>query len=401
MKFRWAAGALVSAAALAAGLALWPRQESSPLTDHVPENALLYAEFGSLAEAEALAAVLPPEWSDPILSRLAESREHLTGKVAIYLDGEAEWVALARVKGDVSVIAQSPDALERHRSRKGSLSQNPRFQGTPIHIDFEALRLPGRLGDFSTAGLEVVPGPPLTLRGRLSYRRDRFRICLEHYVHAPPPAAPSGTAPVRASFPEYLPRIWEEILDALAPEDLERVEHEARAVSRDLLEGKSLPQFLARLGPSCGFTADGALLGWIELPDAETREILEAILERVARDVSARTNPPLFTVTREGDVRRVSLRDGGGFSYTIEGNLFLFTNGTSFPELPPRAPSTDHVTLELETTPAFEALRALRPVPQERLSEWEGRLGWIKSLSLRGRFTGEGLEVELRARRRK
>ena len=122
------AGGVLAAAAAVALFRPRPR-EQFPLLERVPSDAVFYAGFPDYRELEAM----PTPWSGEIRRRLDSARPHLAGGLAIYLDRERQWVALARLtrssallagselEDGAAVVAQTPEALARHRTRRGSL----------------------------------------------------------------------------------------------------------------------------------------------------------------------------------------------------------------------------------------------------------------------------------------
>ena len=218
---RWT---LIVAAALVAAVlvlvALPEPEEEFPLIDHIPADAIAYAGFEDYRQLENL----PETLVGTIRDSIRQSESYLAGPVAVYIDREREWVFLARLTrtarifsgGDVvdgvAVVTQTPEGIERHRERSGHLITREVFQTlkSSLFVDLEALRLPGRLRDFSAAGFEFDPGPPLVLRGRALYRNGIFRLYVEHYLHAPPIASPSSDADLAATFIEHFPRLWDQ-----------------------------------------------------------------------------------------------------------------------------------------------------------------------------------------------
>ena len=259
-RARWVLLAGVLLAAGAAAVVLRPRPlERFPLAELVPAKARFYAGFPDFRELEEL----PGPWAAEIRAKLEPARPHLAGGLAIYGDAAGEWVLLARltrgsallagaaVEDGAAVVAQSPEALARHRTREGSLAELPEFRrlGSRFFVNLEPLKLRGRLHDFAAVGFDRVPGADLVLRGRALYRGSLFRTYLEQYVQAPRHGAPAGPAPAGAVLTEYFPRVWEEIVhDVLDLVDAEKAEREAQLLSRDFLEGRSFREFLP---PSC------------------------------------------------------------------------------------------------------------------------------------------------------
>lgn len=435
MKRPWIAAAVFLALALAAAAA-WlmtaPREEL-PLAGLVPEDALLYAGFRSVAEAEALAGAVPREWTEPFLAKLAEQRSNV-GAVAVYLDREGEWVALARLTraaaafsdaaGGVAVSAQSEAALRRHRERKGAIAANTDFRAlrAPLFVNLEALGLPGRLGDFSGAGFEIEPGPPLVLRGRAAYRAGLLRTYLRHYVHAPPADRAGGNAPVRLAFVESAARGWQDVLRGLGEEDGAIARREEEAIRREVLGGEEPARFLGRLGPSCGLAAtpvDGSIptvTAWLDLPDPATRAPLAAILPKAGYDIlwsrKQRGLDAPYGLWRDEETWRVKIlrpwaeRHGGALSpaWAVRGDRLVVSSRASELSSPGPVPSDAHVTASIEVAPALAMARALAPLLDDltgedwrgRIEGWSRRLEWLKSIDLEGRFTGQGLRLEIR-----
>jgi hypothetical protein len=411
---------LVGAAILLGGgaMALFRPQAEDSLAAQVPSDAVLYADLRGL---DALAAFVSLPELDDARRKLEEARPHLAGPVAVYLDRELEWVFLARltrtsaalsggeVENGAALFAQTPGALARHRARTTPLSRVPAFRElrTSLFLNLESLALGGRWADFSAVGFE--PGPDGVVRGRALYRGEVFRTYLERYVQAPL-AAGTPTGPVGATFVEPLPRVWNEVLSALAPRDRELAEREASLLSRDFLEGRGIRDFLARLGPA-GVTArpgpDGfpALAFWLDLPGADERSRLERLLPRLAHDVAKyrrdRGLVPPFEVAPEGDRWRVrvpeeaELKKGEAFApvYAFRGDRWMLASCAAALDLAPAGAGTGHhVALTVDLEAAFAMLRA-RKVD---VASWEKRLARLSRVDATGRYTGSGLEFEAR-----
>jgi len=396
MKRRWIG--VAAAAAVAAGIAAWalllrPRPpEEFPLAELVPDDALFYAGFPDLASLERAAARLPREWVDPLRSALEGSRPHLAGGAAVYFDRGGEWIFLARLKrlsalaggaerdGDAAVVAQSPAALARHRGRARPLAGHPEFRalGSRLFVNLEAFRLKGRLRDFTAAGLALEDaGPEIVLRGRAAYRGAFYRYSLEHYVHAPRAGGLPSGAPAGAALVEHLPRLYDDLVRDLPAADRERVEREAAAISRDLLDGRGVRDFLGRLGPSCGLAAVPtphgfpALAGWIDLPNAAARDKLGQMLLKAAQDAESyardRAQEPLFQLSAEGAAWRIRIpgpaaaRLGEAFTpaYAFRENRLVFSTCASALAPPAPAPGGSHLALVVEVAPALDLARSL------------------------------------------
>lgn len=384
-------GVGILAVAGAAGWLLRPRPvETFPLADLVPADAVLYAGFPDYREIDAFQT----PWSEEIRKRLEPARAHLSGGLAVYLDRSFQWVALARltrasaalagaeIQDGAAVVAQTPEALARHKAREGALSELPEFRAlrSRYFFNLEILKPRGRLRDFSALGFEVRPGPPFLIKGRALYRGGLFRTYLEQYVHAPRRGGPEGSGPFQAAFTENFPRIWDEVthefLDAI---DCEKAEREAHILSRDFLEGKSFREFLGRIGPSCGMAlvptshSKPALVVWIDLPDDATRDLARKMVHKAIGDSTRirrdRGLPPVFEVVQEGMISRVkfaqasALRLGEAFTpaYTFEKNRFVFSTCASALSAPAVAEGESHASLTLEIGPLLEAFRQLAP----------------------------------------
>ena len=135
-RARWAilAGGILVAAAIAAVVVLRPRPvEPFPLAELVPADAVFYAGFPRYQELEEL----PGAKAEEIRRKLEPARPHLAGGLAIYVDRSGEWVLLARltrgstllagaaVEDGAAVVAQTPEALARHKARQASLADLP------------------------------------------------------------------------------------------------------------------------------------------------------------------------------------------------------------------------------------------------------------------------------------
>jgi hypothetical protein len=408
---------LLALAALAGGgaMALFrPRPDDAfPLARLVPADAVLYAGFDDVRRLESL--LERSDGADGLRRRLEAARPHLAGPAAVYLDRDLHWVFLGRLgpaaaalagverEGDVAVSAETKEALERHRRRAGSILDVPAFGElrTPVFLNLDRLGLGGRLADFSAAGFEIAPGEPAVLRGRLAYRPEVFRAYLEHYVHAPRTAGlPEG--PVGISFVEPLSRVWDEALAALSPAERERAEREAALLSRDFLDGRPLRDFLGRLGPSGLLTVlPGEKPGFalsLELPDPEAAAKLPAMLPRVAQDMArnrqGRGLPVPFEIAPEEDFWRVRIRDGKlAPVYAFRDGRWNLAGSPALLAPRPIPSGEHHVAAAVE--PEL-ALRALEEWGIKVSPAWRERLAGIGRIALTGRYTGQGLDVELR-----
>lgn len=385
-------GAGVLVVALAAAWLFRPRPvESFPLAELVPADAVLYAGFPDYREIETLKT----PWSEEIRKRLDPARPHLSGAMAVYLDKSFQWVALARltrasaalagaeVIDGAAIVAETPEALARHKAREGSLAELAEFKtlGMRMFFNLELLKPRGRLRDFSALGFELASADPIVLRGRALYKGGLFRTYLEQYVHAPRHGGPEGSGPLQAVLTEHFPRVWEEVThDLLDTIDCEKAEREAQILSRDFLEGKSFREFLSRLGPTWGFSlvptphSKPALVVWIDLPDEGTRDLAAKMVHRAMGDaIKVRRDrglAPSFEMSAEGKVWRVkptgaaALRLGESFTpaYTFEKNRFVFSTCESALSTPAAAaPGETHGAVTVEVGPFFDALRTMAP----------------------------------------
>jgi len=385
--------AAAAATAAAAGIAalLVPRPpEEFPLAGIVPDDAVFYAGFPDLASLERAAAVLPRAWTDPLRSRLEANRPHLSGGTAVYIDREFEWVFLARLRGTAAlaagvpvedgaaVIARSPGALARHRARARPLAGHPEFRAlrSRLFLNLEALHLPGRLGDFTAVGFEWIAGPPIRLSGRASYRSDLYRLYLEHYVHAPAGNGPPHGNP-GATLVEHFPRLWDDLARELPPADRERLDRETAAISRDLLEGRAVRDFMGTLGPSCGLAVVPtphdypAVQGWIDLPDAAARDTLQRMILKAARDAENyardRAQEPAFGISVEDSLWRLrfpgptALRLGEAFKPALAfgENRVTFTTCADGHAARDPVPGSSQVALQVSLDDAFALARAV------------------------------------------
>jgi len=390
-RTRWAVLAGILLAAGATAVVLRPRPvERFPLAELVPSNARFYAGFPDYRELEQLPGPLAVE----LRTKLEPSRPHLAGGLAVYGDAAGEWVLLARltrgsallagtaVEDGAAVVAQSPEALARHRAREGSLAELPEFQrlGSRFFLNLEPLKLRGRLHDFAAVGFDRVPAADLTLHGRALYRGNLFRTYLEQYVHAPLHGSPAAPTAAGAVLTEFFPRVWEEIThDVLDFVDAEKAEREAQLLSRDFLEGRSFRGFLSRLGPAWGFSivptpfGKPALLAWIDLPEDGTRDLAAKIVHRAIADATKLRRDkglaPLFEVVADGPIWRVkaagskAIRYGEAYApaYKFEKNRFVFSTCASVMDVPPTPAGDAHLGAVVDVRGLLDAARALAP----------------------------------------
>src|SRR5438045_2664929 len=129
-----AGGILVAAAGV---IVFRPRPaERFPLSELVPADAVFYAGFPHYKELDEF----PGARAEEIRKKLEPARPHLSGGLAFYVDRSGEWVLLARltrgsallagaaVENGAAVVAQTPEALARHKAREGSLADLPEFK---------------------------------------------------------------------------------------------------------------------------------------------------------------------------------------------------------------------------------------------------------------------------------
>jgi hypothetical protein len=461
----WVLLALLAAACGALFVARPRPLEPFPLAERVPADVLLYAGFQKPEQLESLGT----PWSEELRKRLEPARTQLTGAIAVYIDREGEWVALLRlttaasllsgaeVDGDAAVFAQSPATLARHKARQGSLADQAEFQslGSRVFVNLEPLKLPGRLGDYSALGVDVMGVSPLHLRGRALYKPGVFRTYLEQYVQAPRHGGVEGVVPLQAALTESFPRVWDEILQGLPKADADKADRESQVLSRDYLDGRPFREFLGRLGPgwsvSIAPTSYGkpALTVSIDLPDEGTRETASKMVQRAIADgVRIRRDKgltPLVEVEADGPVYKVkvansrALRYGESFSpaFTFGKSRFVFSTCAALLDAPPPTPGDVHASVAVDVPTLLQAVRALatlqadekcrsglkpglspaeearaleelsKTLPwQEELTRvnasieaWADRLSWLERASASGRFTSEGLDFEVEARR--
>jgi hypothetical protein len=396
MRRRWwiPLGAAAALSAVAAFVFRPRAPEAFPLAELVPADAVFYAGFRDLARLEALLPLLPADPARRLREGLDSARPHLSGGAAVYLDREGQWVFLARltrasalvaggeVENGAAVVAQTPEALARHKARKGALAGEEAFRRlrSSGFLNVRALRLPGRFRDFEAAGFEVESVDPLVVRGKAAYRGSVLRLFLEQYVQAPGQGPPPGDSPAAAAFTEHFPRLWEEFVADLSPMNRERAEREAATLSQAFLRGRGLKEFFKRVGPSCGLqavpTPHGfpALVLWIELAGEETRDLLGKMLHRAAQDAKnyarEKGEAPFVELSAEGAVWRVrfpgqaALRLGEAFTpaYTFEKNRIVLSTCASALQAPPPSPGPAHASLSVDVARARELLLQLAPL---------------------------------------
>jgi len=394
VKRRWwiASGAAAGLAVLLA-VFLRPRPpEEFPLADLVPSDAVFYAGFPDRTRLEALLPLLPAEEAKRVRDGLDSAGPHLAGGVAVYVDLEGRWVFLARltrasalvaggeVENGAAVVAQSPEALARHKARKGALADEEAFRRlrSRCFLNVRALRPRwSRLRDFEAVGFDIQSADPLVLRGRILYRGGVFRLFLEQYVQAPGQGPPQGEGPAAAALTEYFPRLWDEFVADLSPLNRERAEREAQVLSGAFLNGRGMKEFLKRVGPSWGFSVVStphdfpALVVWIELADEAARDTLGKMLHRAAQDADKyareKGEAPWLELGAEGGIWRVrfqgqaALRRGEALSpaYTFEKNRIVLSTCASALAAPPAAPGGSHASLTVDVPRARELLLQL------------------------------------------
>jgi hypothetical protein len=405
MRRRAVLGGLLVLVAGAAVL-LRPRgPEEFPLADRVPADAFAYAGFATLDDFAAAARTWKVEAP---LERLEAARPHLAGPVAVYLDRERRPVFLARLtRGaalfagadldvDAAVVAENPAARELHRQRRRTLAERLEFRSLGMRgfVDLAALRLPGRLGEFRALGFELDGAGGF--RARALYPQGEYRLYLERYVQARRHGAPERPAPLEATWTEHAPRIWEDVRAALEPRDRELVEREAGVLERTFLDGGTLKDFLARLGPEAGIavTEGPALAAWIELPDSEAARA-EAMLRRAVAD-GARVRKD------RGKTPLVSLGEGGRLEIEgIPGPLYVaFGGGRLTLSTRPGAGGspTGPGALHASASGSAQGTALVRALPDHWRERLEPAARLLEGWTLAGRFTGQGLEFEGRRR---
>ena len=368
---------------------LGPRPaEEFPLAELVPQDALFYAGFRDMRQFEDFLSLMPDAWSAEDRKRYDDARPHLSGPIAVFVDAKGEWVWLGRltraatligdVEGDAAVRAETPAAIERFRARKASIRDLPSFRQlrSRFFINLEALRE----GDYNAVGFDLEPGTPWMVRGRAVYKPDRYRLYVERYLQAPRRVGvPTGNAPIAVAMTDPVLRLWDEILESLAPEDHDRVEREMQILRRDLLGGQDVRDFLSRLGPRWGFsvvaTPQGfpALVAWLDLPDDAAKEILEKLLDRGVTDWRrlslSRGQVPWVEVERKENLRLLkfpkvaALRLGDAFTpaYTFAGNRLVFSTCAAAMPPPAVADGDAHAGLSIRVAAALELFRAMTP----------------------------------------
>lgn len=384
--------ALLAAGGLLAAF-LGPRgPEEFPLAELVPRDALFYAGFRDVPRFEALASRIPGAWKEEDRRKFEEAKPHLSGAVAVYIDAKGEWVGLARltraaalvadVEGDAAVFAQTPAALERFRARIGTIRDVPAFRvlKLPFFLNLEPFELKGRAGDYDAVGFDLEPGDPWVLRGRASYRPDRFRLYIERYLQQPRRAATAESGPAaQLALTDPFLRLWDDLLEGLSGEARERVERESQVLRRDLLGGRELREFLERLGPRWGLAAlptphaFPALVAWLDLPDDATRELLEKLLVRAAQDhekmMRSRGQVPSFEVEKKDGHWRLhfpgapALRLGEAFTpaFAFSGNRLVLSTCAAVLTPPAAAQGDAHAALSLKIAPTVELVRTMAP----------------------------------------
>lgn len=447
------------AAAVAALFVARPRpREQFPLAELVPADAIAYAGFQTPEQLEV--GGIP--WAADLRKRLEPARAQLTGAIAVYIDSKGEWVTLLRmtraasllsgaeVDGGAAVFAQSPEALSRHKARKGALSERPEFQslGKRWYVNLESLNLPGRLGDFSALGFNVREDGALFVRGRALYKPSVFRTYLEQYVQSPRHGAMVGDAAVSMVLSESFPRVWDEILQGLSKADADKAERESGVLSREYLDSRPLREFFGKLGPGCSVslvpTAFGkpALTVTIDLPGEATRETAMKMVERAIADgIRVRKDkglPPLVEVEIDGAIHKLkiansrALRYGESFSpaYVFEKDRFVISTCAAALEPSRTMSGNEHAFVSVDVRALVQAARSIAPLladekvrgelkpglsaaeeakALEELSKslawkeeltrvnasieaWAERVSWLRSATLYVRFTSEGAD---------
>lgn len=399
-RSRWLLlGMVVVAGALAAAFFRPRGPEEFPLAELVPDDAVFYAGFPELRLFEEAAARIPGAWTEETRKKYEEAKPHLSGAIAFYVDSRGESVGLARltraaavvagssVEGDAAVFSSSAAAIERRKTRKGALLDLPTFQrlGQPLFLNLEAMGLQGELMDFGPAGFRIEATAPWTLRGRVSYRADRYRTFLERSVQAPRCAGATADATaLQCVATDPVLRIWEEFVASLSAEDRDRVEREYQLLQRDLLGGRDVRDFLKGLGPRWGFalapTPQGppAFQAWIELPDAATGETLEKMLVRsasdAARQAKMRGQSPFLELERAEPAWRLvfpgaaALRLGEAFTpaFRVDRDRILFSTCAAALGAPPAGTGEAHAELSIRPAAALQLARAAVPYLTDR-----------------------------------
>lgn len=387
-------GGVVLALGVAAAVLFRPRPpERFPLAELVPADALAYA---GVPDVRTLAKI--PGLED-LAARLEPAQAHLSGAAAVYLDRQGDWVFLARltrlatlvaggeVENGAAVVAKSPEALARHKSRRGSILELPSFRalGTTIFFNLEALRFHARR-DFSAVGLELASVEPLTLRGRALYRGDLFRLYVEEYLRAP--RRTSG-APVGGVFIEPLTRLWDDLQLGLTPVEQERVERLCAGLSRDFNEGRPWRDFLRDLGGAWGvdLRPGPTITAWLDLPDEALKERLERMLPKMTADVAKyhrdRGEAPPWELRAEGGLWRVrvprtpELRMGAALdpAYTFRVKRWILSTSAAALDTPEGKGTPGHLALSLDLPAAFDVLRSAAPLIADVAFRDEAELG--------------------------
>ena len=389
---------VVGAGALVAFLGPRPPEEL-PLAELVPADAVFYAGFPDCRRFEELLSKIPGAWTEGDRKKFEEAKPYLAGPLAIYVDSKGEWVGLARltraaalvggaeVIGDAAVFAQTLSALDRFRSRTGTIRDVPTFRQlrSRFFLNLESFDLKGPWADSSAVGFDFEGGAAWAARGRAAYKSDRYRFYLERYVQTPHRAgAAEGGAPVQVALTDPFLRLWDEILEGLDSDDRERVERETQILRRDLLGGQDVREFLARLGPRWGFSVVAtphsfpALVGWLDLPDEAARETLEKLLGRAAQDwenLSRRRGQGPWVEVEKGDglwrlkfPKAAALRLGRAFTpaYKFAGNRLVFSTCEDVLAAPVAGEGDAHAALGIKVAPALDRVRQTIPFFADR-----------------------------------
>ena len=387
-------GVVLAGLAGTGAVLLRPRApEPFPLAELVPADALLYA---GVTDVERLAEL--PGLED-LAARLAPARGHLSGAAAVYLDRHGDWVFLARltrlatlvagsdVENGAAVVARTPAALERHKTRRRSILELDTFRalGARIFVNLEAFPFQARR-DFSAIGLELAGTNPLVLRGRALYRGDLFRLYVEQYLQAPPR---SSTSSLGGVFVEPLSRLWDDVLLGLNPVDKDRTERVATGLAHDFYDGRSFHDFLQKAGGAWGFElrpGPTATL-WLDLPDADLRRRLEQMLPKMTADVAKfhkdRGEVPPWELAREAGIwklkipRAAELRLGPAFdpAYAFRGERLLMSTSAAALDVAPATSGASHLALAVEVEPALELLRSSAHLLADGAFREEAELG--------------------------
>jgi hypothetical protein len=336
---------------------------------------------------------------EELAARLEPARAHLSGAAAVYLDREGQWVFLARltrlaalvaggeVENGAAVVAQSPEALARHRGRRGTILELDSFRALnrPIFVNLENLRYRGRR-DFRAVGLELVGAKPLVLRGRALYRGDLFRLYVEQYVQAP--RRTSG-APLGGLFVEPLTRTWDDLLLSQDPADRERLDRLGAGLARDFNDGRPWSDFLRRAGGAWGveILPGPAATLWLDLPDADTAERLARMLPKMTADVAKhyrdRGEAAPWELAADGPLWRVKapraaeLRLGAAWdpAYTFQGARWIFSTNAARLGTSPGEGEGRHLALRIDVAAALDIARACAPRIADATFRDEAELG--------------------------